>query len=142
MRSQCTIDGCEKHVESHGLCTMHWKRMQRNGDPNLVKRGWGHGKTADVVGYTAAHQRVKKVRGPARAHRCAHCSAGSCAGRTGEHLSASWAAARTELPTVHRHPVREGVRLMCNQCACCGDPCRGEVCIPCLRIINPRRESQ
>ncbi|QDB74400.1 hypothetical protein SEA_ENALISNAILO_48 [Gordonia phage EnalisNailo] len=39
------------------------------------------------------------------------------------------------------HPHRPRTHLV-NQCRCCGDPCRGEVCTTCFRIINPRRESQ
>ena len=43
----CTVDGCERPIYAHGLCTLHWQRWRRNGDPTIVKtrRGW----TADQI---------------------------------------------------------------------------------------------
>lgn len=37
----CSIDGCNKPHMARGLCMMHWKRLQRHGDPLcvLTKRG-------------------------------------------------------------------------------------------------------
>lgn len=36
-RGHCTIQGCERLVHGHGLCTPHYKRWKRWGDP-LIKR--------------------------------------------------------------------------------------------------------
>jgi hypothetical protein len=32
-RSTCTIDGCERLVNGHGLCSMHYIRWRKYGDP-------------------------------------------------------------------------------------------------------------
>lgn len=37
---QCSIDGCERGNFAHGMCSMHWQRVKRNGDPlTLLGRG-------------------------------------------------------------------------------------------------------
>jgi hypothetical protein len=33
---KCCIDGCDKRVESKGMCAMHAQRVRRYGDPNYV----------------------------------------------------------------------------------------------------------
>lgn len=75
MRPKCTIKKCGKPHRARGYCQMHYKRLLRNGDPMVVQREWGHGNLAKVVGYTPAHQRVRKLRGRAAEHLCAHCGA-------------------------------------------------------------------
>lgn len=69
----CSIGDCGKPVKSRAMCDMHWNRWRRHGDPNTVTRDWGHGKTAKVVGYGAAHRRVYRAKGRAADHRCQHC---------------------------------------------------------------------
>jgi len=32
----CTIEGCDKPLDSHGMCGMHAQRMRRYGDPHYV----------------------------------------------------------------------------------------------------------
>lgn len=36
MPRQCSVQGCERSVESHGLCAMHAQRFRRHGDPLFV----------------------------------------------------------------------------------------------------------
>lgn len=37
-RPQCSVEGCEKRHNSHGLCGMHSKRLERHGtlDPSVL----------------------------------------------------------------------------------------------------------
>lgn len=37
MRNQCTIDGCNAYVHGNGLCSAHWNRKRRYGDPLASK---------------------------------------------------------------------------------------------------------
>ena len=36
MPSTCKIEGCDKPVDSHGMCGMHAQRIRRYGDPHYV----------------------------------------------------------------------------------------------------------
>lgn len=36
MRAPCTVDGCEKESRGRGLCSTHWLRWRKHGDPNIV----------------------------------------------------------------------------------------------------------
>src|ERR1017187_2388799 len=38
MRSRCSIDGCESYVWGRGLCSLHYTRLRRWGDPRKVLR--------------------------------------------------------------------------------------------------------
>jgi NAD-dependent SIR2 family protein deacetylase len=46
---------------------MHHRRWERHGDPDACLHG------GDDIGYSGAHTRVVKARGPASTHSCAHC---------------------------------------------------------------------
>jgi hypothetical protein len=37
MNQTCTIEGCEAHATVKGLCSKHYMRVRRHGDPNVVK---------------------------------------------------------------------------------------------------------
>lgn len=69
----CSIEDCDKPVKSRAMCQMHWNRWKRHGDPTVVTRSWGHGKTAEKVGYGAAHRRVYRAKGRAADYQCQHC---------------------------------------------------------------------
>src|SRR5690606_6584889 len=34
----CTIDGCAKQIAAKGMCTMHYKRMRKHGDPHHITK--------------------------------------------------------------------------------------------------------
>ncbi|NCW69338.1 MAG: hypothetical protein EBV86_12360, partial [Marivivens sp.] len=36
MPKACSIEGCDKPADSHGMCGMHAQRMRRYGDPHYV----------------------------------------------------------------------------------------------------------
>lgn len=36
---RCKISDCEKYADARGWCTMHYKRWQKHGDPNIVLTG-------------------------------------------------------------------------------------------------------
>lgn len=36
MARTCSVDGCEKTAAAKGMCTMHYKRMRKHGDPHHI----------------------------------------------------------------------------------------------------------
>jgi hypothetical protein len=77
MAEECSFGSCSKPQWARKLCTTHYRRWHKYGDPAIVnvpvpKRGplspaW----KGDQVGYTAAHKRVYKLRG--KADHCSVC---------------------------------------------------------------------
>jgi hypothetical protein len=77
----CSQNGCSARVRAKGLCSTHYNRQWRHGDPNIVlkatlpvRRGpdsprW----QGDQVGYSAVHVRLRLDRGSAEKYDCAHC---------------------------------------------------------------------
>jgi hypothetical protein len=74
------VEGCQRHHVSNGYCEFHYLRWSKSdGDlktvalngprPNVLNGKWG----ADDVGYEAVHGRLRRSRGNARDHACAHC---------------------------------------------------------------------
>jgi hypothetical protein len=41
----CTIEGCKRPHKARGLCVTHYRRLQRNGNPDGVRKG---GRPEDV----------------------------------------------------------------------------------------------
>ena len=62
----CSIPGCGNEHVALGLCNMHYRR-QRYGTPMDGPR------PRSISRYDAAHDRLRRVNGPARTHLCAHC---------------------------------------------------------------------
>lgn len=80
-RGVCVMDGCENlDCGPHGLCPKHETRVRRYGDPHFVpkrrfKRGADSpGWRGDDIAYRTAHERLQKLKGPARQHNCIACS--------------------------------------------------------------------
>lgn len=70
----CLIEGCGNPSRRKGLCEMHGQRVKKHGDPTFEFRADNnHQWTGDAATYFAIHQRLRKTRGPARAHVCAFC---------------------------------------------------------------------
>ena len=73
----CAIEGCDRKHLALGLCDRHFQRYQRWGDPYYTsERAAGEFHWAwrgDEVGYGAAHERVRAVRGSASEHSCCAC---------------------------------------------------------------------
>jgi hypothetical protein len=72
--ASCTVAGCVDAHSAQGLCERHYARLRKHGDPlHYVERVGPHAPNwkAEGVGYSAAHYRVKAVRGAAREHDCA-----------------------------------------------------------------------
>lgn len=43
MRAQCTVPECNKRVQGHGWCAMHYRRWRVHGDLSVVRNRWeGH----------------------------------------------------------------------------------------------------
>lgn len=36
----CTVEDCERRSHGHGLCTMHYKRVRKHGDPHATRHAW------------------------------------------------------------------------------------------------------
>jgi len=70
----CTLDGCDKPHEARGLCTAHYQRWRKHGDVDAVHQRWsGQASQTGVLGYGAAHDRLRAARGKADAQGCEHC---------------------------------------------------------------------
>lgn len=69
-RQSCSFPGCDEPHDAGGFCEKHWRRNHKHGDPSHVeKAGW----RGDEVGYTAMHERIYRMRGPATDHTCQRC---------------------------------------------------------------------
>ena len=67
-RGVCSVDGCTRTYRGHGFCRTHYSRWKKHGDPQAnvpIRDG-----SSDNIGYGAAHDRVKSVRGRASDYRC------------------------------------------------------------------------
>lgn len=79
---ECHIEGCVNPDTEAGLCSMHAARKRRHGDPLRVithkerdmPTGTAHHNwLGKDVGYTAAHDRVRRLKGSASQHSCIEC---------------------------------------------------------------------
>lgn len=105
---RCELDGCNKPTYDARICSMHRARIDRHGDPDVVKlptyrlgpdnHGW---LSDDEAGYGVAHQRLKRARGRASEHQC---EAPGC-----EKQAAHWAYGYGD-PTEREEVVRGGAR--------------------------------
>lgn len=69
----CSIDGCGKPARTRGWCNTHHMRWYRHGDPLRVSDQRGesnHRWSGRTITYFGAHNRTKRVRGPASDHQC------------------------------------------------------------------------
>ena len=74
----CEIDDCDKKHYGKGLCKIHWQRMSRNGDPNVVKEPGKYIRVPKpVIKYSWAHKLVYAARGRASLHECVSCGTGA-----------------------------------------------------------------
>lgn len=55
MEKICKIDGCLKQSSKRGWCGMHYRRYQRYGDPNTVKRSNWRAATCSIDGCNNDH---------------------------------------------------------------------------------------
>ena len=63
----CRVVGCSKYRKAHGYCGMHWERVRKHGDPEVVvKPTW----TGDDATYVAVHLRLRTTLGPASEYEC------------------------------------------------------------------------
>lgn len=79
---RCAVKGCN-NADSEGVyCSMHDARQRRHGDTDKVispserdaPTGEDHSSWKGIdVGYTAAHDRVRRARGAASSHKCVDC---------------------------------------------------------------------
>ena len=63
MVKQCNVDGCDRYVCARGLCSMHYQRFMKNGDPGpagpLQQKGSGY---IEPSGYKLVSINGRKVR--------------------------------------------------------------------------------
>lgn len=69
----CSISDCDGTVEGLGYCSKHYARVKTHGDPNYVTPPSEYG-SGDAVLYSAAHCRLRRIRGSASKYRCQHCN--------------------------------------------------------------------
>ena len=63
----CRADGCQEPSKSKGYCGMHWERVRKHGDPEVVvKANW----TGDDATYGAVHLRLRNTLGAASEYEC------------------------------------------------------------------------
>lgn len=63
----CTVEGCDRKHKARGWCAAHYLAWRTHGTPTPARPA-----SLDV-GYSHAHRRVAKQRGPARTHQCGAC---------------------------------------------------------------------
>ncbi len=79
---ECVVEGCQTEALSHTnpMCAMHDTRVRRHGDPVVklpnglplyLNPFW----QGDDIGYSAAHSRIRSVRGKASGKSCVDCGA-------------------------------------------------------------------
>jgi hypothetical protein len=69
-QQDCQFPGCAEPHDAGGYCNKHWRRQYKHGDPaHVEKAGW----RGDAVGYTAMHERIYRMYGPAADHACQRC---------------------------------------------------------------------
>lgn len=69
-REGCLVEGCEQPHAGRGYCAFHYKRTMNGRDLTMSNRRDG---TAEDIGYTAAHARVRRLKGSASDYPCADC---------------------------------------------------------------------
>jgi hypothetical protein len=76
----CEVHGCAAEAMSHyaTMCTKHHTRVRRHGDPstlnfNIMRGSANPTWVGERVGYTGAHDRVRKSRGHASGYQCVEC---------------------------------------------------------------------
>lgn len=79
-RPTCSVPGCDAPHRAHGYCLNHGRHVEKGGHPDHVGDVVHHGEAngtwlGDDCGYTAAHDRVRRRRGPAKSHACIDCGA-------------------------------------------------------------------
>ena len=85
MRATCKYPNCERPVFGHGWCSMHYKRVRKHGDPNVVLkgspgRGPGHHSWAgEDISYAGMHLRLHRLWGKASNYGCANVACSSMA---------------------------------------------------------------
>lgn len=80
VRVKCSVSGCQRDSTSRGMCGMHYLRVLRHGTLSVVpKAGPGSPRWVErgALTYDAAHDRVKRSRGPASIHECTNCGKGA-----------------------------------------------------------------
>lgn len=87
----CVVEGCSSlqgRSGGRGYCNKHLIRLRTHGSPHVVKKGGASLALADnpnwsgdKASYNAVHIRLRRQRGPAKAHACVDC------GRTAAHWS-------------------------------------------------------
>lgn len=117
----CSVPGCGKPEKRMNYCSMHEARVLRHGSPDTciepkdraVPRGEDHPFWAgDECGYPAAHDRVRRARGPARRQRCIEC------GEPAKHWSYN-RAAQAELTDHRGRPYSARVEDYDPRCVSC-----------------------
>jgi hypothetical protein len=68
----CSVGDCARPQRKRGYCTTHASRLQRTGDAceDVPIRVYS---IHDVVGERAAHERAKRLWGPASVYQCVQC---------------------------------------------------------------------
>src|SRR3954451_23405823 len=82
-REPCTLDDCPNPIAvlTLGLCRSHYYRQKRWGDPRITPArgrpnapsGPAHPSYKPIVGYSAAHYRIRALKGLANQHPCVDC---------------------------------------------------------------------
>lgn len=69
----CSIEDCDRPTAGLGWCDKHYQRYRSTGDPTTPLPERGPRWVGDSVSYNGMHQRIGKLRGPARDQKCVSC---------------------------------------------------------------------
>lgn len=73
----CSVDNCENSSYCRTMCTKHYERWRKHGDPLVVHPPAGPPRLASPS-YDGAHARVRRSRGKASDHKCVDCGRAAC----------------------------------------------------------------
>lgn len=109
---RCTVDGCDSKTVARGLCSKHWRKWRRYGDPTHVRLPRWNGLCTQCGSPGPFHYME---------HRCKECNKlATYAGRDRNPERSKKSNARSARLS-HQRRRQEVLAAYRGRCACCGE---------------------